>query len=32
MGRWRADLTPQEQAVVLRIAGPTLSRLGYPDA
>ena len=32
MGRWRADLTAQEQAVVQRIAGPTLSRLGYPDA
>ena len=32
MGRWRTDLTPDEQALVQRIAGPTLRRLGYPDA
>ena len=32
MGRWRTDLTPEEQALVRRIAGATLQRLGYPDA
>jgi protein-tyrosine sulfotransferase len=32
MGRWRTELAPEEQAVVQRIAGATLSRLGYPDA
>ena len=30
MGRWRTDLTPAEQQVVQRIAGATLTRLGYP--
>jgi protein-tyrosine sulfotransferase len=32
MGRWRTDLTPEEQGAVQRIAGATLARLGYPDA
>ncbi len=32
MGRWRTDLTPEEGAVVQRIAGATLARLGYPGA
>lgn len=32
VGRWRTDLSPAEQAVVQRIAGATLARLGYPDA
>ncbi len=32
MGRWRTDLTPEEQRVVQRIAGAMLARLGYPDA
>ena len=31
MGRWRTDLTPEEQESVQRIAGPTLARLGYPS-
>jgi protein-tyrosine sulfotransferase len=31
MGRWHTDLTPEEQAVVQRIAGATLARLGYPS-
>jgi hypothetical protein len=32
MGRWRTDLTAQEQAVVQGIAGETLARMGYQDA
>ncbi len=31
MGRWRTDLTPDEQQTVVGIAGPTLTRLGYPE-
>ncbi len=32
MGRWRTDLTADEQALVESVAGPTLRALGYPDA
>jgi protein-tyrosine sulfotransferase len=30
IGRWRRDLTEQEQATVARICGPRLAELGYP--
>jgi hypothetical protein len=32
LGRWRRDLAPKDLKRFLKIAGPTLRSLGYPDA
>jgi hypothetical protein len=30
-GRWRNELSPEQSAIVARVAGPMLSELGYPS-
>lgn len=32
VGRWRENLSPDDQATVLRILGPLLARLGYDES